>query len=170
MSFNPIPFGVGDRVIHPIKLVRGTVLEIDDGIAYIELDTGVEMDFPVTSLEAEAEYKSPEETAGERLGKEISNATTIKVAELILPEVRNMFVALAQMKAEQAGVAVVLLGGSAAPWEQMNDFHRMNFICVTTGTKFSDWVDAYNEHKMDEFQQTIITNLEEILKKKSLTK
>lgn len=150
-------FNEHDWVIHSKTGNRGQVLEIADDIAYIELDNGVEMDFLISELMLEEDYKSPEEERQEEI--ESADAVTLKVAEMILPEVRNMWVALAMIQADKAAVAVRLLGGSASPWEEMNAFHKMNFICVSTHTKFIDWVHAYNENNMVEFQKDIMTAL-----------
>jgi len=150
-------FNEGDRVIHSTKLIRGTVLETDDGIVYLEMDNGVEMDFSGTDLMLESEYKSPEEERQEEMA---ADAATLFVAELIFPEVRNIFVALAMKMADEAGAAVIALGGSASTWEEMNDFHRMNFISVATHTQFIDWVNAHNDDRMAAFQLEVLMALE----------
>lgn len=41
----------------------------------------------------------------------------------------------------------------------MNAYHKMNFISVSTGTTYMDWVHAYNENKMAKFQLAIIAML-----------
>lgn len=112
----PDSFNKGDRIIHPEKLIRGTVLEVDDGIAYLEMDNGVEMDFPEGVIVREEYYKSPEEKRQEEMA--LADSVTLAVAELILPEVRNLLVGLAKMRAEKAGEAVRALGGTAAPWRK----------------------------------------------------
>ena len=152
-------FNERDWVIHTKCGNRGQVLEIADGIAYIELDNGVEMDFPVSDLMLEDDYTSPEEQKQEEMA--FADAATLMVAELILPEVRNIFVALAMKIAAESGAAVILLGGSASPWEEMNAYHKMNFISVSTDTQFIDWVNAYNENNMALFQLNILVALGE---------
>jgi len=159
MTFNSIPFDTDDRVIHKTNLTRGVVLEIDDGIAYLEMDNGVEMDFHVSDLMLESEYKSPEEERQEEMA--FADAATLMVAGLILPEVRNLLVGLAMKMADEAGTAVITLGGTASPWSEMNAFHKMNFICVATHTKFIDWVNAYNDNDMALFQLNILVAMGE---------
>lgn len=151
-------FNEGDRVIHKTRLDRGTVVDGYDGIAYIELDNGVEMDFPVAELMLEEEYKSPHELRQEEMAA--ADEATLFVAELILPEVRNIFVALAMKMADEAGAAVIALGGSASPWEKSNAFHKMNFISVATNTRFIDWVNAHNDDRMTAFQLEVLLAME----------
>lgn len=148
-----------DWVIHTKSGNRGQVLEIADGIAYIELENGVEMDFSISDLILESEHKSPEEERQEDMA--LADDTVRAVAELILPEVKSIFITLAQRLAASSGLAVIALGGSAAPWEEMNAYHKMNFISVSTGTKFIDWVNAYNDGNMAVFQLSILVALGE---------
>lgn len=147
-------FNEGDRVIYLSKLTHGTVLEVFDGRVYLEMDNGVEMDFSEADLMLEAEDKSPEEVRQRDMA--LDDAVALKVAELIFPEVRNLFVALAMRMAAEAGAAVIALGGSASPWEETNAFHKMNFISVATNTTFVDWVTAYNDNNMAAFQLSIL--------------
>lgn len=44
-------FKEGDRVIHKTTRDCGTILEVDDGVAYIERDNGCEVDYSVSAIE-----------------------------------------------------------------------------------------------------------------------
>ena len=158
-------FNMDDRVIHKDNLFRGTVLEVCDGWAYLELDNGVEMEFPVSELMLESEYKSPEEKKREEM--ETTNTEKLAIAELILPEIRSILVTLGRSAAEQGMLAVIAIGGSATPWDELNAFHKMNFISVATGVPFEQWETGYHAGTLANVQLLALANIGEALKNRA---
>ena len=148
-------FNEYDWVIHTKTGNRGQVLEIADDIAYLELENGVEMDFPVSDLMLEADYQTPEETAGDRLGEALDGkmpAAVLVTCELMLADMRPALVRMGELYSEQAAHAITVLGGSATPWTEMNAYHKMNFVSVVTSIPLEKWVEAYGNNTLTRLQ------------------
>ena len=150
-------FNEGDQVIHKSKLDRGTVLEVADGIAYLEMDNLVEMDFPLSDLVLESEYKSPADLEKEVM--DLKSDANKKLAEVIWPKIRPVLANMTSVYALSAEAAVGILGGEATPWEELTAYHKMNFLCIWTKTKFEDWVDAADVGKLGDVQLAIMTQI-----------
>lgn len=141
-------FNDGDRIVTKDGY-RGKFIEEYAGVAYLELDNGVELDCPILDIMLEADYKTPEEIKREK--SLLSQKENDAVAECILPNVEPLILALAEFQARGAALAVSVLGGSAKSWDDLTAFQKMNFVCIASGVKFSEWVDAYNNDKMTTF-------------------
>lgn len=146
-------FSEGDRVVINKCGTRGKFMEEYAGVAYLELDNGVEMDCSTSAITLEADYKTPEEIKQEEAKGAITENQAI--AELILPQITTILLTMAEQYAEQVVLSIGVIGGTATPWDKLTAYHKMNFICVVTNTRFSDWVKVYNNKRTASFQMTI---------------
>lgn len=163
MGFNPVPFDEGDRVIHKTRLDRGTVLEIDDGTVYIEMDNGVEMDFHVSELMMESEYKTPADIEREKM--DAVDADKKAAAEIIWPKLRPATVRLVELYHANIAMAANQLFGSATPWAELTAYHKMNFLVVLSKFSFEKWMEANNNGKLHVLEIAILMQIGEALKK-----
>lgn len=153
-----------DWVIHSKTGNCGQVLEISNGIAYIELENGVEMDFPVAELVLESEYKTPADIEQEQM--DAADEDKKAAAEIIWPKIRPVLAHLTQLYMEHMAVAVTAIGGSSSPWDELTAYHKMNFLCIWTKIPFEKWVDAKDVGMLDKLQLTIMGKIgEEAIKK-----
>jgi hypothetical protein len=153
-------FNEGDRVIHTGKLIRGEVLEIDGNTAYLEMDNGVEMDFPVSDLILESEYKTPDEIKREL--DDLVDESKKKAAEVIWPKIRPVIACLVESYVvNRVEPSVKALGGSATPWNELSAYHKMNYMCALTGTTLDQWIDAADVGKLPLLQLTIMAQIGE---------
>lgn len=159
-------FNEGDRIIHPTKMVRGEVLEIYDGIAYIEMDNGVETDFPVDELMLESEYKSPDEIEKEKM--EAADEEKKAIAERIWPNIRPVIADLTERCHANAMAAVSVLGGSGTSWDELTSYHKMNYLIAWSGISFDQWADAADVGKLDSIQLALMAQLGELANKAGL--
>ena len=158
-------FNEGDKIVNIKTGDHGMFLEEYAGVAYLEMDNGVEMDCSVNSIVLEEDYKTPEEIKQEEMT--LASEANHAIAELIFPEVRSLLVTMAKHMAEKAALSIIVLGGSATPWDEMDAYHKMNFISVATGTSFKDWMSAYNKNGLDILQLSIFTAIGESFKEKT---
>ena len=153
-----------DWVIHPKTGNCGQVLEIADGVAYLELENGVEMDFPVSELVLESEYKTPHEQKEEALSN--ADEEKKKVAEEIWPLVRDTLAVLTERYAEEVAVAVKqTMGGTATPWNELSAYHKMNYLVALTGTSFEKWEEAHKTNTLARLQLTVMMVMGQNFKK-----
>ena len=109
----------GDKIVNNKTGDHGTFLEECAGIAYLERDNGVEMDCSVSDIVLEADYKTSEKIKQEEMT--LASKANHAIAELIFPEVRSLLVTMAKHMAEKAAISIIVVGGSATPWDEMDD-------------------------------------------------
>lgn len=156
-------FNEGDRVVHSTKGDRGTVLELDGSTVYLEMDNGVEMDFPADVLVLESEYKTPHEKEQEAI--EAASAEKKQVAEEIWPLVRDTLAILTERYVEEVNVALRMVGGEGASWDKLTAYHKMNYLAVLTGTTFEKWEEAHKTNTLPRLQLAVMMAMGQNLKK-----
>lgn len=138
-------FNEGDKVYVEKSDVVGTVVYIEDDLAYVETTAGAEMEFHPSDLMSYEQYE--EERKKKTQPRGIDTPTEEELAKYQKIEAcLGDLMKLAQAYQEETSMAVKLLGGDAGSWDELSAYQRLNFLSVMVGMRTPQMLEFYPKH------------------------
>lgn len=135
---------VGQKVWHRNGQRSGVVLEVDDGIAYIAQDNGVELDFPISELTTTPPVIG--KTSGEELRAKVAAGPSYKppapilTAKDITPD-HVRVLAVVPQRTLRAVAAHFETGSTAKKFGTLDVAQKLNVITEITGVSYNTMQD-----------------------------
>lgn len=161
-------FNEGDKVYVEKSDVVGTVVYIEDDLAYVETTAGAEIEFHPSDLMSYEQYEEERKKKAQPQGIDTPTEEEMAKYEKIEASLGNLMKP-AQAYQEQMSTMVKAIGGSAGAWDDLSAYQRLNFLGTLIGMRTPLMLEFYPRH-LDKLRilvgMTISKNLEEANKDK----
>lgn len=155
-------YKVGDQV-EAKDGIKGTIVYIEDGIAYLELTNNAEMEFKVSDLVDVGTYhrKLQEEMDKKYSSNSPNPAINEETASAIIEKLGTLM-----NIAEATHNNINRMMGNSLTWSEATNVQKLNMIAVMFGRRAIDFVDAYNNNMLSRLHLVLLMELGEQLTEK----
>lgn len=147
-------FNVGDRIETLDGKFTGELVHLEDGIAYIELNSGVEMEFGESDLQAEGTVaKQTKEEDKARKNKRLGRIESDEYYDEVFAALPDVIKTIGSRTFSSLNGVIAKLCDKTSEsyeeslWGNANSWQKLNIISVTLGTTTEKLVSIYKNKK-----------------------